>query len=1276
MPSPHRSGEADTAELEARSLEFHRPARVFPVPVEYRDLTVPAPPQVPAPLDGGMAQALLPLLGSVGMVGFALMLGDRRFLIMAGIMAAAMVLSGAAARRIQVRRRRSTRDALCRRYRQRLVEIETDAETAATLQRHHEEIAHPDLADLWSLAVDRRRVWERRPNDRDFLTVRIGTGPIPAVSRPRTADGLDQMAEYEPELEQAAAELVARFAEVDKAPILVDLNPLGCIAIVGPRGVTAATARAIVCQLVLFRAPDDVRIIIGCHPDHRIDWSWTRSLQHLRQASVPAVCHDPEALATAVGSVVRPRIEHLDRLSEGASPTATPSFPRTIVVLDPYRPGGPIGEIDIIDEALRRADHIGITFLCLVEDATHVPSTTGAIITSDGGRAVLAVGATRSAPHAPASASLDRCAQLARVLAPLELRSRTGRATTFESPGLMDLLDISDPGSVIDGTTWVEEAAAASSPIGVGEDGTPVMLDLREASVGGMGPHGMLIGATGSGKSELLRTLVLGLACRHSPDDMAFVFVDFKGGATFGPLGRLPHAAGMITNLDREPSLVDRMMEALRGEMERRQRLLSESGGFDRADEYRKHRASDPGSGMEPLPALVIVVDEFSELLATRPEFADLFTSIGRLGRSLGIHMLASTQRIDDGSLRRLAGHLRFRIALRTFTAEESVAVIGSRAAAELPPIPGVGYLEVDGTLTAFKAAIASRIGPDSAGTEMDRLVDAWASSKCEPARPVWTDPLPTTVPVAALIDADNAWLSIPIGLEDRPRDQRRRPHRLHLDGRAGHVAVVGSPRSGKSTLLQTLVLSAAITHDPGDLQIYVIDMGGGGLGLFEGLPHVGAVLSRSHRTEIDKLIRRLETLIEERSARFRQHRLGDVDGYHRLRREGAFHDELGEVVLVVDNWSALCQHLSDDQMTAIAGIVANGLHHGVHLVLSANRWQDIKLGLRDNIAGRFELRLGDPIDSEIDRAAAKSLPPDVPGRGIAADGSLVQVALPRLDEGPTPVAASSAVDEVRRRWGESGVAPPIRVLPELVREDALPQSIDGGIVMGLEEHRLGPWEIDLFGPDPHLLVLGDAESGRTAFLRRLVRGLTESRGRPSARLAVVDYRRRLLHDVPEARRLAVASSPESAAVLAGRVESELAARAGADLRSHHPPLVVIVDDYELVVGASGNPLAALVDRVALGRDLGFHLVVARRLGGFSRSSFEPILQRVREMNSPCLLLSGDPQEGPLAGGAKPRPAAPGRGLWVAKGRTTEVQTVWTEPGGGASITSITEAAG
>ncbi|HZD38881.1 MAG TPA: type VII secretion protein EccCb [Actinomycetes bacterium] len=547
-------------------------------------------------------------------------------------------------------------------------------------------------------------------------------------------------------------------------------------------------------------------------------------------------------------------------------------------------------------------------------------------------------------------------------------------------------------------------------------------------------------------------------------------------------------------------------------------------------------------------------------------------------------------------------------------------------------------------------------------------------------------------------------WLRVPVGIVDKPFEQSQDPLLLDFAGPLGHLAVAGAPRSGKSTLLATLVAAFALTHPPDQAQFYCVDLGGGLLDALACLPHVGAVLGAHQPSEIRRLVRELRALVAEREQAFRDHRIASMAAWQARRRDepALDPDGYGEVFLVVDNWARLRQDLPDLE-PEIESLARGGLHYGVHLVVAANRWADLRLSLRDNLGGRLELRLNDPIESEVGRAAAARLLERPPGRGLDSDGHEFQVALPVLD--PTTVGLGPEIvrHAIQSQSPTRMGAPPLRPLPTMVRfEDLPPPTRDAdpptppapargappapaaaasapaagpparGVSFALHDHRLEVVRLDLTGA-PHFLVLGDRECGKTATLRCVVHGLVASHDPGALRLLVLDYRRTLpdLASAPHCD--TYAATPAAAAEMAARLRSLLEPRLPWSLdgpagttrpwRGSGPRYVLVVDDYDLVAAAGRNPLDPLLDLVAVGRDVGLHVLLARPVGGTGRSSFEPFYQRVRETGCPGLIMSGDPREGPLLGGRSATPQPAGRGYLVTRrGRPGLVQVAWTPP--------------
>ena len=555
----------------------------------------------------------------------------------------------------------------------------------------------------------------------------------------------------------------------------------------------------------------------------------------------------------------------------------------------------------------------------------------------------------------------------------------------------------------------------------------------------------------------------------------------------------------MITNLADELPLVDRMTDALNGELIRRQELLRAAGNFSSVRDYERARAA--GAPLPEVPTLLVVCDEFSELLSAKPDFIDTFVQIGRVGRSLGVHLLLASQRLEEGRLRGLDAHLSYRIGLRTFSAMESRIVLGVTDAFELPRAPGHGFLKF-GTepLTRFRSAYVSGVhrrpetyleptgrrcrgaagvhhrlprarrrpgaGPPSRRTTpttatgeslLDILVDRLAG-RGTPAHQVWLPPLaePPTLdellgpvtpdPRRGLCSAREdlaGQLRAVAGIVDRPLEQRRDPLEFDLSAGAGHLVVTGGPRSGKSTALRTVITSLALTHTPREVQFYCLDFGGGSLPALRGLPHVGGVAGRQNAGAVRRTVAEVAGVLAERERRFAEHEIDGIAAYRAARARGEFADDpYGDVFLVVDGWQTLRKDFEDLEET-ISDLAARGLAYGVHVIAACARSFDLRPAVRDLFGSRLELRLGDPIDTMVDRVAAQRVPAGRAGTGRR-----------RLE---APDAAGAAEDRRRggrpraagrdrRRWwrrsprpGAAEPAPHVRLLPATVPYHDLP---------------------------------------------------------------------------------------------------------------------------------------------------------------------------------------------------------------------------------------------
>ncbi|GIL31652.1 type VII secretion protein EccCa [Actinocatenispora comari] len=1311
------------------TIVVSRPARRHGPTLPSGELALEAPPEVPEQLPRGIGQLLmlLPMLAGAGAMAMLYTgRGGTLSYVAGGLFGVSMLgmffgsMSGLG------QDKTAQLDAERRDYLRYLAQMRRRARRAAAQQRASLIWTHPAPDALWSVVAG-GRLWERRQTDADFgaLRVAVGTQRMSVhLSTPETKPVED--------LEPLSAIALRRFTTAHtnslNVPVAIAIRSFSRITLRGADPTVLAVVRSLLCQYAAFHAPEDARVAVVASPDRRSRWDWVKWLPH---AEAPGggtllVAGSLRELEELLGEEVANRPRH----SKTAEPLT--ERPHLLVVLD----GGEVSAdaqlygagvqgatlLDLSGQIPRDADNWLLVLDVSAQAVTLFRGEQSAYRASDDDLA----GLQHETLGTPDLLTDAQAAAFARALAPYRLSGSGGSdeplATTFE---LSDLLGLGDAAALDPTLSWRTrpERERLRIPIGVGPDGSPVELDVKEAAQGGMGPHGLIIGATGSGKSELLRTLVLGLAATHSSEELNFVLVDFKGGATFTKLDALPHTSAVITNLSDELPLVDRMKDALSGELVRRQEVLRAAGNYVSQRDYeRARRAGEP---LEPLPALMIICDEFSELLSAKPDFIDLFVMIGRLGRSLGVHLLLASQRLEEGKLRGLDTHLSYRIGLRTFSAMESRIVLGNSAAHELPNAPGHGYLKTDtSTMLRFRAAYVSgpyrQVGsgeaaqhrarrsiaafridltapaelpvgptpppaeqpaPVPAAKDQSTVLDVMVSrlrGHGRPAHQVWLPPLGDPPALSELLPplssdpqlgltptdwAPRGRLQVPLGVVDRPYEQRRDVLWAELAGAGGHVVVVGGPQSGKSTLTRALIGGLALTHTPREVQVYCLDLGGGALSSLRGLPHVGSVATRRDPELLRRTVAELTGLLAEREARFAEAGIDGMPTFRRRLAAGTLPEErFGDVLLVVDGWGTIRSEFTELE-ERITDLAARGLGYGIHVVITAARWAELRLNLRDLLGTRYELRLGDPAESEVDRRRAASVPERSPGRGLAADGKQFLVAVPRID-GISSVedlasGVSGLVDAVATAW-KHAPAPEVRLLPRIYQADDLPRPDDpAGVPIGLSETDLAPVRLD-FATEPHMVLVGDTESGKTAFLRMLATQLVRRYRPEQARIIVGDYRRTLLGAVPESHLLEYAPSSDALRGALTSVADAMRKRLpGPDVTAEQlrtrswwrgPELYLLIDDYDLVVTGSGNPVAALADLVPQARDIGLHLVLTRRIGGMSRAMYEPIVQSLRELNMPAMMLSGPRDEGILYGNRRPEPLPPGRG-WLVRRR-------------------------
>lgn len=1259
---------ADTPPASVRDgrVQFSRPPRVHPL-LQGDAIALPAPPDPLAKRRIPLISALVPLLGAATV---ALVLGQAQYLVYAvlsPVMLAASFLEDRRSGRKDIEGRTATFH--------KAVDAAA-AELSARLGREVSErwLAHPDPPEVIRRASAlSARLWERRVADVDFLQVRVGWADQPSRTPWSMGDS------GSPELRAEAAVRLNAFGTARNVPVLVDIKTSPVVGLVGVVERVDEMARWLVCQVAVLHSPRDVAMAVAIAPDRLDAWEWVSWLPHTLPENAPFEEHpfamDDEtarALVASLNDLVAARVEE----GKGRLRQDSAAFSTVLLVLD-ERLSVPRAAISSL---LENGPAVGVRVLWLGERAETLPGESGSIVswTDDGlTTTTVATGAVLSHSQ-PDRLRSDDATAVARALAGVRDATTRGRGVS-DLPSVValpDLLGSSPPTVEAVLGKWAARTTSLAAPIGIGEAGL-FSVDMRHD-----GPHGLLGGTTGAGKSEMLQTFVASLAAHHPPTHLTFLLVDYKGGAAFKDCIHLPHVVGYVTDLDGH--LVHRALVSLNAELHRRERLLAAVGAKDLIEMERKAPEQAP-------PSLLLLVDEFATLAKELPEFVEGVVNVAQRGRSLGIHMLLATQRPAGAINDNIRANTNLRMALRMNDDADSMDVLGSRRAAALPrSLPGRAFVRTGaselaevqiaysgGHSLAGETTKPVRVFPlesgrverpigmkqvDTGGGDDERPTDlqSLVSIVAEAARsqsladptPPWLPPLASVVALSDLPPAVDG--AVHVGVVDVPTRQAQIPFSVDLPV-LGSLLVFGTSGSGKTTFLRTLASALAGSTSPNDLHLYGMDFASRGLGAVEALPHCGAVVAGDDIERVQRLFGMLERWITERKAAFGVAGCSTLEEYERVRG-GA--DGLARVVVLVDSFGGFTSVFEKVEygarIDAFPQLVSEGRPLGIHFVITADRRNAVPMGMFSTVQSRIILRAADPDDYAMlgldgRTAKAASLPP---GRGFTTDGLEVQLAL--LGNNPAGDAQSQALTargaELEQRWGP-GSAPEVGAMPTEVALSAVAQASKPlRPAIGIGERELGPIAIDL--QEGHFLIAGPNRSGKSTALAILAMGLRSAD--PALEMHLLAGRRRTSLTAHSCW-TSVARGVDEIEAICTRIAEAIDQRVPGQA-----PIVLVLDDGHELADSNADQLLGTIAR--RGRDVDVWLIGAAETAAAHRS-YGGWITEVRKERS-GLLLQPDPDiDGDLLGARLPksRGGSPGRGFLVGRGVIQQVQVA--QPG-------------
>jgi DNA segregation ATPase FtsK/SpoIIIE, S-DNA-T family len=1198
-------------------------------------------------------------------------------------------------------------------YRQYLASVKEKLEHAAKRQREIALADNPPPHECLEIVQERRRsLWARTPEDADFGVFRLGTGTQPAVlvvDAPEQTDLLDP----DPLIEQAI-NLQALYAQVDDIPICLDLRESGVIGIAGPVHQRMGLARAVLFQIVTHHAPSEVQLAIVAPSEGAQRWSWARWLPHLQRANGLrdlALGQDAQhASSQRINDLLDARAR---RVTETRSDAAS-VLPAVILLLD-----GPeiIVEEPALNRALAEGPSLGIYSIILSDRVRHLPQAcqTKVRVGSKPSSFVSYQEQGHYVTLQPDVVSAEQALRFARAMAPIRLREPATPSDLPTIVTLLDLLGVTDLESLAVATRWEESLPpqrSLAAPIGLAAGGEAVALDLHERA---HGPNGLVAGMVGTGKSELLQTIVASLAIHYHPHRVAFVLIDYKGGGMAGPFASLPHTLGVITNLQ-EGNLAERAIASLAVESERRQRLFAQAG-VTHIDAYQDLYVR--GIVSEPLPYLVIIVDEFAEMKTEKPETAKEFVSIARLGRAQGFRLILAMQKpagIVDGQIE---ANTRFRLCLRVAQPEDSNAMLRCPDAAFLSGI-GRAYFQVgmNEQFTQFQVAwsgasydpqallaedpleiaevlldgqrvsllkpgrtVTSAPGSTQLQAVIQMLEQTANDMGIVPARRPWVDPLPEQLALAqvrensegwdgATWQPTSRWMSPVIGMLDNPAAQCQEPLGLPLSDE-NHLAVYGAPGYGKTVLLLTLVTSLAMDHPPDDLHVYILDFGGRLLKALEPLPHVGSVVTPADEEAVERLFQMLQRGIARRQELLGEAGAADLPSYRAMGRK------LPALLVVIDNYPALSATFEWVQ-DALAQLVREGGNLGMHIVFTAGSTGDVRYKVLTSITLSMALRLADRGEYAAIVGRIGDPPPPIPGRALLSGNGLEFQCAGSLEGEPDAERMTKLGDLVHamaNTW-QGDVAPPVVTLPELLPlSTVLPEpkpSADLRIPVGWRVQDLEPLTICL-DEVQHLVVAGPRGCGKSTLLRTMALALAATHSPDALHLYLLSSGR---GDLSAVRALPHTQGYGTSPQDAGPIMDGIATLADGRLASQEsakdePPLVILIDDYadpfdKPLPPASSEVLSRLTRQ---GDRVGIYLILASSSMDWRSVQFSDPLAKAMlaggsgfefgTRDSAVLELRYDP-------GQRQHVPSSGLAFWANRGQptSTRIATAAADPGG------------
>ncbi len=1216
---------AEKKHISAAELQFSRSPRMIET-IETKEIILEKPPQSNGkPQINWLSILITPILSIALMVVLVFAMGmNATMLIMSGVMSVASALVAIINYKKQKSKHSATEELIDVKYRNYLSDVAARIDNNKQKQLGNLTTANPNPTSCVSFAINKdRRLWERSMTDQDFLAVRLGTGTIPASLTAKYKQA--EVVINESDLDIAAKQVAENSQFIRNAPILCSLKQNKMIGITGERLIEEQLVRNIIVEIATAHSYDEVKVVCFASEEKIHSWNWLRWLPH---------CSDDQKTVRYIFSNIDDAEKTLDSINDILNRRSVADDYGKDVDQSPYYIFVMLSRQMIEKHPIRKhlfsSEENGCCGIFAYDNIAYLPKECKKIIEVQNTNGVIydRLNASEKTHFCMDNLS-DDCADIfARALAPLKICSEGQDIAVPTSISFLEGYEVTKPEELNIASRWqsAKTYKSLSVPIAASAGGDIFSFDIHEKR---HGVNGIVAGMPGSGKTEMVQSWLLSLAVNYSPQDVSFILIDFKGTGMIAPFKKLPHLAGSISNLDTN---IDRNLIAIQSEIHRREALIDKYSDKNIKNINDLNKAYDKGLVPEKLPILLVVIDEYAEFKKIFPDFGAEIDSLTSKGRALGMFVVLMTQKPAGVVSAKSEDNIKFRWCLRVANYSASREMLGKADAAKINN-PGRAYIKVGEddvyeqvqsfwsgapyvpdkdkkkeTSTAIsyvrfdgKRIVCEQIDDDnkeqSNESEIDvvvrHIISFCKQNNIAHAEKIWTNKLPEKILLSDIqrscFSNNSGWTAnniLPaVGLIDDPKNQQQYP--LTIDfAQNGHVVIYGAPVAGKTTLLQTLAMSVALTNRPDMANIYAMDFGGWNLNVLKELPHVGGIANDNEPERIKKLVALITEMLEERKTKFSAAGVGNITSYR-----DAVNADIADIILLVDNIGfALKQYPELGEFFGI--ITGSGANYGIYVVATALAANAVPIKISQNIKYVLALQLIEKSDYTYTVGKITGEIPSIPGRGYTKGKTplLFQAAIPAPGDNEKEISDNIRKTAVAMNAKWNGMkAAAIPELPSFIPYGSIKTN---GICLGLSTEKVVPVAVDLT-LQHYLMISGMPKSGKTNLLLSVAKQCKEKTGGAVYVFDVANQMPAAIHAIADKYLSEVSDIDAFIESIRPKLQHRL------EEKQRNPDavfseIVFVIDDYrQFHKLVSNDTITRLHAIVKLGKELSLKLIVA-----------------------------------------------------------------------------------